>query len=352
MAHEIFDDKFLSYRKPAWHHLGQVVEDTINATQAYERIGEYKVDMVPVRLDNGFDTGQRAIVRDYGGPRQYVFGMVKGEYHLVTPGDICEVWDQAVDRNVETMGALREGSVFFVSTALGTRDIAGDEINEYLLLTSPMSGMESISALATSVRTVCMNTLIAAKSAARLTFNIPHNKFAKQRTQDWLKFLLARADQQFETQREAFLRFTQHAPTPDQVAQVLEETYPLPELRIRGIVDEKTRAQREKWNEEYRRAAQGARDRTLHLFEGAGTGMDLKAANGTFWGLYNAVTEDRDWGNLRIKSIEARARDTLFGIRANEKERAYVVIDRMITTGDTKKVRVRGPKGTFVKQDA
>jgi phage/plasmid-like protein (TIGR03299 family) len=296
MAHEVYDGKVLSFRQPMWHHLGQVIEDEVNATEAYNRIGQYKVDLVPVRLDNGFDTGQRAIVRDYGTAKQYVFGMVKGEYHLVTPEDICEAWDAAVARNVETMGALREGSVFFVSTGLGKRDIRGDEITEYLLLTSPMSGMESIQALATSVRTVCMNTLIAAKSASRLTFNIPHNKYAKDRTKQWLEYLIARSESQFETQREAYERFAMHSPTEDQVSQVLEETYPLPEAHIRGIVDEKTRAQREKWNEEYRRAAMGARDRTRNLFEGAGTGMDVEAAKGTFWGLYNAVTEDRDWG--------------------------------------------------------
>jgi phage/plasmid-like protein (TIGR03299 family) len=352
MAHEIYDGKVVSFRQPMWHHLGEVIEKELTATQAYDHIGKYRVDLVPVRLDNGTDTGQRAIVRDYGEPNQYVFGMVKGDYNLVTPEDICDAWDASVTRHIETMGALREGSVFFVSTALGSRDIRGDEIKEYLLLTSPMSGMEAISALATSVRTVCMNTLIAARSAARLTFQIPHNKFAKERTKQWLEYLIARSESQFEKQRDAYERFAMHSPTEAQVAQVLEETYPLPSGEIRGIVDEHTRAQREKWNEEYRRAALGARDRTRDLFEGKGTGMDVEAARGTFWGLYNAVTEDRDWGNLRLKKLEARARDTLFGVRANEKERAYVTIDRLITTGETRKVRVRGPKGTFVKQDA
>ena len=45
MAHNIFGERFLGQRKPAWHQLGLVVDEPIGAVKALERIGTYEVIM-------------------------------------------------------------------------------------------------------------------------------------------------------------------------------------------------------------------------------------------------------------------------------------------------------------------
>jgi len=63
------------------------------------------------------------------------------------------------------------------------------------------------------------------------------------------------------------------------------------------------------------------RDGAHELFEGRGTGMDHKAAKGTFWGAYNAVVETEDYrqGRDAVQSSQS----AMFGDRMKHKRRAF-----------------------------
>lgn len=74
------------------------------------------------------------------------------------------------------------------------------------------------------------------------------------------------------------------------------------------------------------------RDRTLvfreaaaRLFAGEGTGMDSLAAEGTMWGLYNAIVELEDYRrghNRGGQESRIAAQDAMFGYRQEVKTRA------------------------------
>jgi len=38
MSHEIFGERFWGHRKPAWHNLGEVFQESLTATQVLERV--------------------------------------------------------------------------------------------------------------------------------------------------------------------------------------------------------------------------------------------------------------------------------------------------------------------------
>ena len=41
MAHNLFGERFVSVRVPAWHKLGRVLEEPVSATQAWNLAGPY-----------------------------------------------------------------------------------------------------------------------------------------------------------------------------------------------------------------------------------------------------------------------------------------------------------------------
>ncbi len=41
MAHNLFGERFVSARVPAWHQLGLVLEEPVSATQAWNLAGPY-----------------------------------------------------------------------------------------------------------------------------------------------------------------------------------------------------------------------------------------------------------------------------------------------------------------------
>ena len=41
MSHEIYNNAFVSYRQPAWHKLGIVFDQPIDAAEAFELMGRY-----------------------------------------------------------------------------------------------------------------------------------------------------------------------------------------------------------------------------------------------------------------------------------------------------------------------
>jgi len=77
-----------------------------------------------------------------------------------------------------------------------------------------------------------------------------------------------------------------------------------------------------KWWEENMNLMKRRRDGARELFEGLGTGMDLKAAKGTMWGAYNAVVECEDYRRGKSEAVKI-AESSMYGERAASKKRAF-----------------------------
>ena len=129
IAHNLFGERFVSSRVPAWHQLGLVLQQPVSARQAWNLAGPYEVGLEDlVASPSGPVASHKAIIRRpcKGDPKHRVFAVVGAAYQLITPAQFCDLWDQHVRAPIETLGALGHGEVFFVSTKLPSFSVRGD----------------------------------------------------------------------------------------------------------------------------------------------------------------------------------------------------------------------------------
>lgn len=202
MSHEIFDNKVAVVGKPAWHQLGHVYPEgaIVPAVQALNEHVDYDVRHAPACFPDGTEIPNRKIVYRpadvaKGEDKPVVFGIVSDEYRVVSPRETAETFDASVRGDdgapygIETIGALKDGAVFFITSTLPEFTIDGDRVNSYLLLENDMRGKGGISVNIVNVRVVCQNTLFAAKSAAQLSQSVTHGADVIDDLSAWLTFL-------------------------------------------------------------------------------------------------------------------------------------------------------------------
>lgn len=323
MSHSIFGQRFLSHREPAWHGLGMVTEELVGAREAFQRLGAYDVILDEVRtVQLGLDMRQRAIVRTptTDDDQHRVFGIVSPDYTLIKPDDFCRIWDEHVAQPVETIGALGLGSTLFISTRLPNFGVRGDEVESYMVAVSPMTGGDAADVRVTPVRVVCRNTLIASGEAATEVYRIVHDSTALERMARWLSDIYLRALDRAEALAEAFDVMSRHRITTTELFTTVNYCYPLPRAARRDAPPEVI-ARREGGVEGSRRVIAQRRADAVELFNGRGTGIELPAAAGTAWGLYNSVAEVENY--RRGRGNNSIARGILFGDRAKTMGRAF-----------------------------
>lgn len=317
----IFGQRFVSHRRKPWHALGYVVEQELSAREAYALAGEYDVETEEL-FAGTLATGYKAVIRAEtdDDPRR-VLSVVRNDYELVTPSDLVGAWDEVVKRPVETLGALHKGATFFFSTMLPTVNVHGDEVENYMLVSSPMTGSDAIWLRVTPVRVVCQNTLIASVSASTERHRIVHDSRALPNLKLWLDHVYTKAEAKAKLMTKTFRAMADRSVNTEEVGEVLEMVYTMPALPRRSEMPEPIYIERREKVAQERERAQVWRDGVMELFEGKGTGMKSPAARGTAWGLYNAFTEAADYGGRG--KVETVAESALVGDRARIKATAY-----------------------------
>lgn len=321
MAHNLFSDRFLDARRPAWHGLGLVAEKEMTATAALAAIGSYEVRLEPAMAD-GVSLGKNAILRSptTDDPETRVFGVVGTDYTLITPQDVCSIYDEQVAKPIETIGALGYGESFFLSTYLPTVDVKGDEVENYLLIANPMTGLASAEIRVTPVRVVCQNTLIASDRLTTERYKVVHGKEAKIRMAEWLRETYLMAETTAKVLRDLFEVMASTRVKSAEAQKLFDASYPLPS-KPNTNAPKQVMDQRIKWWEENVNLMTRKREGAKTLFDGLGTGMDTPAAKGTLWGAYNAVVECEDY--RRSTREDSIASSAMFGERAKAKKRAF-----------------------------
>ncbi len=321
MAHNLFSERFLDARRPAWHHLGIVAEREMGAAEALKEIGEYEVYLHEAKAGK-VSLDRNAILRrpTEDDPVTRVFGVVGKDYTLLTPQDVCDIYDERVAQPIETIGALGYGETFFLSTYLPSVDVKGDEVENYLLISNPMTGLASAEIRVTPVRVVCENTLVASDRLATEKLRIVHDATAKARFGEWLQETYEVAETTAKVLKDLFVAMASTRVRAQEAQALFEASYPIP-AKPRQNAPTAVMEQRIKWWDENVNLMTRRREGAKTLFEGMGTGMDTKAAKGTLWGAYNAVVECEDYRKGRNEDqIGASA---LFGERAQAKKRAF-----------------------------
>jgi len=325
MSHEIFQSRFVAYREPAWHKLGMVFDQPLDATEAFDLMGAFDVKkeqlyrVTPAQSIDGYHEGlqthgvkgkyvltghfpEKTVSGKVEAAQSHHYGVVDERYELVAPKQLVSLWDMVVKANIETMGTLQHGKRFFITTELQSFDVKGDEHKNYLSIFSPHGTNQCLIGLMSPVRTVCWNTYQMALGAAKQQYKVPHQKGAMNKIGSWMQAqyesVVVRS---LEVQAALTVLAGVSAPGADRDSY-LSKVFPLE-------VDA---------NLETQVKVQDARTDVKMLFEGLATGADTEAFKGTYYGLYNSVVEYLDYNK---KGLRASAR--WVGPNGHIKERAF-----------------------------
>ena len=289
-----------------WHGLGQqLTKDSTIETWAEESGLDFQLATADVQFTppasvwNGFKAqalpydGKKVMYRtDSNMP----LGLVSSQYKIVQPIEVLEFFRDMVGSiaHLETAGVLRNGAHYWALAKMdGEFNIAGDKVNQYLLLASSADGSLATQARLTSVRVVCNNTLQLAQRG-KANVSVRHNSIFRPEA---IKAELANSN-------EAFKAFEQTAKALASIKLGSAKAQSIFTSILGG--DEKNPSR--------------AAARALALFEGAGIGAELESAKGTAWGALNAVTQLMDWETARTG--DARLANAWFGGGVNVKQQA------------------------------
>ena len=324
MSDKIFGNRFFGYREAAWHRKGIVSPDATGAQDAWSRLIPYSFEkrQATITLNGVITEVGQAIVRTPvpDDPVERLVGVGTDVYQIVQPQLICEAYDRVTKRPIETIGALDEGKIFFLTTELPEYDVKGDQIKRYLFVYAPYEPGSAIEVRNTDVRVVCWNTASLARARTASIWKGWHNsKDLGSDLEIWMEHAILEAEQRAGTIEQWFGILADYQVEHDKALELLFHLYPDPKVLPS---DYPTKLVAKKQAEIDTAAELAERDRSLalRLFEGAGTGLNSKACAGTAFGWYNAVTEYVDWG---LDAKKDPTSSILVGNRADTKARAF-----------------------------
>ncbi|EJF69740.1 hypothetical protein A462_21529 [Pseudomonas sp. Ag1] len=234
--------------------------------------------------------------------------VVSQRYQVVQPREVLEFYRDLTEVSgyeLETAGVLKGGRKFWAlaRTGQGTTLKGNDQVNGYLLLATSCDGTLATTATPTTVRVVCNNTLTIALDGSAKAIKVPHStRFDPQAVKKQLGIAVSQWDNFMHRMRMLSERKVQWHEAMGFFMNVLCDANP--NTPLPAVLP----------NERALRKVQC-------LYEGQGRGSTLESAQGTAWGLLNAVTEYVDH-ERRARSIEYRMDSAWFGQGAQLKQRA------------------------------
>lgn len=342
--HNIFGSRFVGRREPAWHGLGLTFDEPLSATGAFEIAGlDYAVAKAPLSASAFGSTlalDKIAIVREPtpDDPQPRLFGLAGRDYEIVQNLDVAAILDPLTDEwPVETAGALGNGERIFATLDLGTRDISGDPISEYFLVTAGHTGGHSIRLAYTPVRVVCQNTLVLGLAEASISSTINHSRGARATLESRVA-LMARLRLSADSSFRVLSRLVDIPITPSRFLDVTYAAYPEPRTSAKARLAETIMSTKEldpsdldeiysdmqgrdlitavETDTYYRERAGAMREGATELFERFNDEFPHFAQSG--WAAYNAVTETECFRDGK-SGVEA---SILFGSRGASMSRA------------------------------
>jgi phage/plasmid-like protein (TIGR03299 family) len=244
----------------------------------------------------------------YRSDNKEALSVVSQRYQVVQPREVLEFYrdlSEVSGYELETAGVLKGGRKFWALARTGQSAVlkGNDEVSGYLLLATSCDGTLATTATPTTVRVVCNNTLTIALDGSTRAIKVPHNtRFDPQAVKKQLGIAVSQWDEFMYRMRNLAERKVQWHEAMGFFMNVLCDVQPnsaMPQVLP---------------NERALRKVQS-------LYEGQGKGATLASANGTAWGLLNAVTEYVDH-ERRARSTEYRMDSAWFGQGAVIKQRA------------------------------
>tara|TARA_Y100000593_G_scaffold16395_1_gene32459 strand:- start:1700 stop:2746 length:1047 start_codon:yes stop_codon:yes gene_type:complete len=341
MASNIFGERSLVRRQPAWHGLGQVMpeDEKINALDAMAKADIlFNIETMPMftKLPDGTEvqTDSFAVVREPVGDddQHRVLATVGKEWTPIQAKDLGTMLNPISEKfPVETAGALGKGEKIFMTLDAGNSTIANEDHQLYWLVTDHRDGGGALTIAFTPVRVVCQNTLVTGMKNAKVSVNLKHTSNIKTDAQFYLDIFTKMKKVQ-ETVVTAMNSLTTVTLVEKQVNAIIDTAYPKASqpnrLRLANgfTSDDLPKAV---WNKILKESAplqeqyQQRQNRIDTYKAGAKEKLDIfnqefsDLAN-TPWAVYNAIVETEDYRRGSDNSPSA-----LYGRRADVKARAF-----------------------------
>lgn len=261
----------------------------------------------------------------YRSDTQEPLAIVGAGYQVVQPGEVLEFFREMVEVQgwyIHTAGALRGGRKVW---ALATNETSalvgkGDRINHNILLATSLDGSMRTTAIETSVRVVCANTLAMALNGAtsgkiikvshRTEFDKDEVLGALGLQQDRFKVFMEKAKEMADT-----------PVSMDQAQELLARVF---KLDVKPKVDTSWMGSLGSQEAAADQMTNRGIESILRLFDGEGRGATLKTAKATRWGLLNAVTEHVD--HFMGRSPDTRLDSAWFGRGSAIKADAFKIL--------------------------
>ncbi len=296
-----------------WHQLGNQLTTGQSIEVWTEQAGmNWRIEEAPVRYFS--DAEQHQCHHTFEGHKvlyrsdtKAPLSVVGEKYKVVQPQQVMEFYRDLTEVSgyeLETAGVLKEGKKLWALARTGQQSTlkGGDTVRGYLLLATSCDGTLATIATPTTVRVVCNNTLSVALKGADSGIKVPHSTaFDAQAVKKRLGIAVGHWDSFMYEMKQ----LSERKVKSKEVERFFERVFSY------GSPDAKDSTMR---NER-------AIKRTHQLFNGHGRGAELAAANGTAWGLLNAVTEYVDH-ERRAKSADHRIDSSWFGLGSTLKQNA------------------------------
>jgi len=341
MSAELFGDRFIGYRVPAWHNLGKVFDAPIGAVEGVLAAQcDYFVHKVPVQAAVGEIDGvsspitldRVALMREptHDDPAWVNFGMAGTNYGLLQNTEVAAILEPLTDKwPVETVGALKEGKIFFITLSLGDDQVADEAVKKYLMVADHKTGKDSLRFAICIVRVVCMNTHQAAWASALNKIKISHSADVVSDLQFTVNLYDHIQTAEHDVMEE--LRVLGNTKVSvEQVEKIIAAAYPPPSPPAKvAIANEFGAGELSQELQDHLTPAQATYQYYLDRSEKFNTDVFTHyktlcekhaSVADTAWLAVQSVYEVEDWRKGPAGSSEVSA---LFGHRANAKQRAY-----------------------------
>lgn len=313
MAHHIHSMAYVG--QAPWHELGNQLPAKQSIDVWADKAGmNWSICQTPVRYmaQEAGTLGSIMSFEDqkvlYRSDTKAPLSVVSDRYQVVQPKEVLEFYRDLTEVSgfeLETAGVLKAGRKFWALARTGKETAlkGSDVVKGYLLLATSCDGTLATTAMPTTVRVVCHNTLSVALNGAAQAIKVPHStSFDAQAVKRQLGVAVTQWDSFMYRMKTLSERKVKTHESMNYFLKVLCQ----PDLHI----DPSARLTNER-----------ALKKVQALYDGHGRGAEMTAAQGTAWGLLCAVTEYVDH-ERRARSDEYRLDSAWFGQGAAIKQRA------------------------------
>lgn len=265
-------------RRLPWEGVGTNVEEAPTSADAIRLAGlDWEVVQKPIYCDGMVAPGVVGNIRVEDNPdsqkvEKHLLGIVSQHYKPIQNVEAFDFFDSLIgtEARYDTAGCLSGGRRIFLAAKM-ERDwtVGDDEINSYLLLSNGHDGGTALRASITPIRVVCLNTLILAEKQATQSWAIRHIGSIDDKIKEAQLALGLTA-----AYMEEFVEFGNRATDTKVSAGMLES---LTDELFKPLTDKSS--------------SRKAAERRKSVFEDCLRAPDIRAYQGTLWGVLNAISD-------------------------------------------------------------